>query len=308
MNESKAEKHDLNSLSDDIYNEFLKNEKYCGLNSLFREKKIGSKTALKIRKIIYNKYGEKQIKSVSFHRTAKNAHKNRTKESYDIPLDRRKKMTVGIKKYWEGNEFAKEKSRQLMIKYCHPNSQSQSTKLKRVESRNGYRHSEDTKIKIKNALKGKPLTNEHRLKLRKKKSKIRQNFKHTDETKHRLSKITKKQWEDGIHTPIFKSKGHSEILNIILKLGHDVNEEYLIEGRPYDVYVPQKNLLIEFNGTYWHRDPRFYNDDESKSIWIKDKLKIDIALKNGYRIETVWQHDWENTKDKVQLINKLLNG
>lgn len=306
MNKSKAENLDL--LAEQIYKEFCEDETYCGLNSIFKVKKIGSKTSLKLRKIIYNKYDKQFIKSISFHRTAKNAHKNRTKESYNISSERRKKMIDGMKKYWEGNESAKEKSRQLMIKYCHPSSQSSSAKIKRSESRKGYKHTEDTKIKIKNALKGKPLSNEHKLKLKKKKSKTRQNFRHSIETKQLLSKITKHQWENGIHKPIFKSKGHSEILDVILKLGYDVNEEYLIEGRPYDVYVPQKRLLIEFNGTYWHRDPRFYDDENCKSIWNNDRLKVDIALKNGYRIETIWQHDWENSKDKVKLITQILNG
>jgi CRISPR/Cas system CMR-associated protein Cmr3 (group 5 of RAMP superfamily) len=44
---------------------------------------------------------------------------------------------------------------------------------------------------------------------------------------------------------------------------------------------------------------------------FKDKKiasKTDIALKNGYRIETVWQYDWETVEDKIQLINKILNG
>jgi hypothetical protein len=308
MNKSKAENTDLNTLADNVYKEFIRNESCCGLNSIFKDKNIGSKTALKIRKIIYTKYGEKPIKSISGHRTAKNAHKNRTKESYNIPLNRRKKMIEGMKKYWEGNDIAKQKSRELMIKHCLPNSQSPNTKLKRRESRKGYRHSKDTKLKIKNSLKGKPLSVEHRLKLRKKKSKTRQNFKHTVDTKQLLSKLTKKQWEDGIHKPVFKSKGHAEILDIILKLGYNVEEEYLIKGRPYDVYVPQKNLLIEFNGTYWHRDPRFYDKENSQLIWNKDKSKTDIALKNGYRIETVWQYDWETVEDKIQLINKILNG
>jgi hypothetical protein len=305
MNTSKAEK--LNLLANEIYEEFIKNETYCGLNSIFRIKCIGSKTAQKIRSILYDIYGKDVINSISRHRTAKNAHKNRSLESYYISEDRRQKMIDGVNRYWKNNELAKSKSRESMIKYCLPHSQSEASKLKRKESRRGYHHSQTTINKIRLSLKDKPLSESHKLKLRKKKSKTRINFTHSDETKSKLSEITKQQWINGVHKPIYKSKGHSEIIDIITNAGYTVKDEYIINGKPYDVYVFEKNLIIEFNGTYWHRDPRFYNDKESSKIWEKDQLKIETAIQKGYRAETIWQFDWERCDNKKQFIEDILN-
>ena len=142
MSESKAENLHPSAVS--IYTEFVNNESYCGLNSIFKAKKIGSKTSLKIKKILYELYGRDSILSISRNRTAKNAHKNRSKESYHISDTRRKKMVEGIIRYWKNNDDAKLKSKELMIKYCLPKSQTDSSKLKRKESRIGYKHTAET--------------------------------------------------------------------------------------------------------------------------------------------------------------------
>ena len=39
-----------------------------------------------------------------------------------------------------------------------------------------------------------------------------------------------------------------------------------------------------------------------------DKKKIKLAEQNGYYIKTVWQYDFENTKDKIKFVKELLNG
>jgi hypothetical protein len=196
-----------------------------------------------------------------------------------------------------------------MVKYCLPNSQSDLAKLKRIKSRSWYKHhSDETLKKMSDALKGKPLTEEHKQKLRKPKSVKRINYGHTEETKKKLSELTKQQWLDGIHKPIYKSKGHLEILEILKEFGCLVEDEFVICGRPFDVYVKDKNLLIEFNGTYWHRDPRFYDEKEGLWFWNRDKVKVDTAIKEGYNVKTIWQYDWENCIDKKKLIGDILNG
>jgi hypothetical protein len=177
-----------------------------------------------------------------------------------------------------------------------------------VESRKWYKHSEETKLKIGNAHRGILYTEERKQKLRKPKLTKRINFKHSDKTKLVLSEICKNQWLTGVHKPIFKSKGHIEIMGILSEFGFNIEDEYVVCGKPFDVYIKNTNTLIEFNGTFWHRDPRFYTEEEGKCFWDKDKLKIDNAIKCGYTVKTIWQHDWENCDDKKKLIGDILNG
>ena len=65
----------------------------------------------------------------------KAAHQKRDKDSYFISLERRQKMSAGIKKYYKNNQSAKSRCRDLMIKHCLPKCQTAESKIKRVKSR-----------------------------------------------------------------------------------------------------------------------------------------------------------------------------
>ena len=75
-------------------------------------------------------------------------------------------------------------------------------------------------------------------------------------------------------------------------------------------------MVIEFNGTFWHRDPRFYKafplkekytvDKECERVWKNDLEKVDIAKKHGYDVKIIWQYDWENCPDKVKYLKEIL--
>jgi len=306
---TKAEKHFyLQQKSEELYKQFIDDETICGLVSLFKLNGIGSKTGGRIRKLIYEKYGKEFVDKISHHRTAKRGNIARNLVYKQHSEETKQKIRDSNVKSWSGDDERREKSRRLMIKYCSPKSHSEESEKKRVESRSWYKHSEETKQKIKNSQIGKPLTEEHKAKLRKPKLTKRLNYKHSENVKHKLSVITKNQWLNGIHKRTFKSKGQKEVITMISEMGYEIKDEYLVCGRPFDVYIKDKNLLIEFNGTFWHRDPRFYNEEEGKIYWDKDKEKIDNAVNSGYDVKTIWQYDWENCDDKKKLIGDILNG
>ena len=115
------------------------------------------------------------------------------------------------------------------------------------------------------------------------------------------------EFEQSLSKSKFQSKGHLELLTKIQQLGYEVFSEYFICSRPYDIFVKELNLVIEFNGTFWHRDPRFYTlTEDVQRIYDRDLCKKDLALKNNFNFKTVWQHDWE-TLNKDEIIRKLLN-
>lgn len=40
------------------------------------------------------------------------------------------------------------------------------------------------------------------------------------------------------------------------------NDRTVIAPRELDIYLPEKKLAIEFDGTYWHADPRFFDEND----------------------------------------------
>ena len=52
--------------------------------------------------------------------------------------------------------------------------------------------------------------------------------------------------------------------------------------------IKHENCIIEFNGDYWHANPKIYNQDTLLrgqrviDIWERDKLKLDTAKEFGF--------------------------
>lgn len=58
-----------------------------------------------------------------------------------------------------------------------------------------------------------------------------------------------------------------------------------------DIYIPDKNLAIEVNGTYWHSEEggkdKNYHYDKSR-----------LCRENGIRLIHVWEHEWNNERQR----------
>jgi len=61
--------------------------------------------------------------------------------------------------------------------------------------------------------------------------------------------------------------------------------QYPLSGRFYDAFLPEQNILLEFDGSFWHpkneQDCKY--DFQKKSMKV-DVLKNNIAKKKGIRI------------------------
>jgi len=110
--------------------------------------------------------------------------------------------------------------------------------------------------------------------------------------------------------------------SIVMKIGtghtflYDKDEKFIHDGdRPYkyDFTFVEKKKIIEFNGTYWHCDPRKYNSDyyhsvkkmTAQQIWDFDKYKIALAEKYGYSVLTVWENEFDT--DPLDTLKKCLD-
>lgn len=300
-----------------LYEEFINDTKIISIAALRRKHNFGSKSGRKIQLAIYNKYGTADVKKEVNRRLGKYRYSKVT-GTYEPTKETLKKRSDSMKKTYASRPELREMARKNAIKTHTGRIQSEEEKLKRANSNRGQKRTKETRKKMSIARTGKPLSEKHRLSLRVPKSVIPPPYVRSEITRKKLSEIAKKQWSDGIHKSIFRSKGQIEVENIIKNLGYEIESEFLIAGRPYDTFVKSKNLLIEFNGTFWHRDPRFFLKEvkqEGKSslhtqkleeIWNRDKEKIDLAKNNGYKIVTIWQYDWENCEDKEQFIRNIL--
>jgi G:T-mismatch repair DNA endonuclease (very short patch repair protein) len=84
-----------------------------------------------------------------------------------------------------------------------------------------------------------------------------------------------------------------------------------------DIYIKIKNIILEFNGTYWHCDPRKYDKNYFNKkkklyafeIWDYDDKRRKLLENSGYKVYTIWEIDYE--KDKQKILNNLkevING
>ena len=93
-----------------------------------------------------------------------------------------------------------------------------------------------------------------------------------------------------------------------LRLNHSQIYHYY-----YDIYL--ENKIIEYNGDFWHANPKKYKADQfvklprtqklASEIWKKDKHKKIVAMNHGYQILTIWESDFK--KYPEQTIQNCLN-
>lgn len=59
-----------------------------------------------------------------------------------------------------------------------------------------------------------------------------------------------------------------------------------------DIFIPELNIAIEYNGLYWHSDIFQHKTYHSE--------KMAIANKNGIRLITIFEDEWRDRKDQVK--------
>lgn len=90
-----------------------------------------------------------------------------------------------------------------------------------------------------------------------------------------------------------------EILNFIVEhySGHVIeNDRKILDGRELDIYIPEKNLAIEFNGLYWHKE------DKTRHI-----TKTKACEQLGITLIQIFEDEWMFRQEivKSRLISKL---
>ena len=82
-------------------------------------------------------------------------------------------------------------------------------------------------------------------------------------------------------------------------------------GRFYDFYLPEHNIIIECDGSYYHSDPRLVKEENMNPMQKHnkrvDEYKDRWALAHGIPIMRIWEKDIrENPKSVLQELKKRL--
>lgn len=109
-----------------------------------------------------------------------------------------------------------------------------------------------------------------------------------------------------------RSKTEANIVKELQKKGYVVKHSFKLGRKIYDIYIPDLNMLIEYNGDYWHCNPKKYKADyfnvkinkTAKEIWARDAEKKLLAEQNGYNFLTIWESDYKNSKGII--IRKII--
>lgn len=99
---------------------------------------------------------------------------------------------------------------------------------------------------------------------------------------------------------ILSSKKEMRILRI-LKSQYEVIHNYIIPhinyAHPYDFYLPEYKLLVEFDGTYWHRNYDPQNDQRAQ-----------IAHDRKYKFLIITESAYDNFKSKSRGVLDMIQS
>lgn len=104
----------------------------------------------------------------------------------------------------------------------------------------------------------------------------------------------------------YESKGEKEIKEYIISKGFECNKNRsLLNGEELDIYIPSKNIAIEYNGVYWHQEKygkgKFYHVS-----------KLERCNNKGIKLLHIFEDEYELHKDivlsKINHILGLNNG
>ena len=149
--------------------------------------------------------------------------------------------------------------------------------------------SEERNNKIRVALKGVPKSEEQV-------KKMKEAF-NTEEYRKKKSEEMRARLMSGEFT-ISSEIEKKFIKECIEPLGIEYTTQYYISDLHHycDVYIPSKNTIVEFQGDYWHGNPKKYTREELSPYQL-DKVKKDEALRvycseHNIGLIEVWESDY----------------
>lgn len=78
----------------------------------------------------------------------------------------------------------------------------------------------------------------------------------------------------------------------------------------YDFVDTRSKKVIEYNGDYWHRNPKTYPPtEENQKIWENDRRKIRFIENLGYEVLIIWESEYlSNKQETIEKCNEFLRN
>ena len=121
--------------------------------------------------------------------------------------------------------------------------------------------------------------------------------------------ITWANWLLGYRCPYcvgIISKGEIEVRDFIKSLDIEVSQNNRTQisnpdtgnGFELDIFMPDFNKAIEYNGEYWHQDKN------------RDLLKLQLCKDKNIDLLTIWDGEWKDNSDKCKekMVSFIFNG
>ncbi|WMI31857.1 hypothetical protein GBBBJNDB_00154 [Pseudomonas phage Callisto] len=115
---------------------------------------------------------------------------------------------------------------------------------------------------------------------------------------------------DKVAETTYRSKAEIEIFDLVKSYCSDTIHSYNKFGFELDIYVPSKNLAIEYNGLYWHSSKHIETDQKYKTYHLD---KTTTCEQNNIQLLHIFDNEWHTKKDiwisviknKLGLSNKI---
>lgn len=106
------------------------------------------------------------------------------------------------------------------------------------------------------------------------------------------------------------SKGELELLDYVRALGYEAKytDRTIIAPYEIDIWIPELQVALEFNGIYWHSD-KMVRERSAMSADDYHRMKESMATEAGVRLAFIWQDDWIlNPEETKRAVKRFLSG
>ena len=103
-----------------------------------------------------------------------------------------------------------------------------------------------------------------------------------------------------------------DIIGCICKricINRPLKEKYMTDkdGNHYAYDFCHNKKIIEFNGDYWHMNPKIYKANDinktkkmtAQEVWDFDKRKMECAEERGYKVLYIWESEYNESRSAV---------
>ena len=110
----------------------------------------------------------------------------------------------------------------------------------------------------------------------------------------------------GITNTTYKSAPEYEIIDFIKELGiSNIIHSSRHLGFELDIFLPEYNIAIEYNGLYWHSS---HSKETDKKYSVLHVNKTNICEKNGIKLFHIFENEWLDTSKKIIWKSMLRNA